>query len=53
MRGKVRERLLKKGDEPYVVFLVYRSTPLSNGYSLAKLLMNRNLRTNVPSSREA
>ena len=27
--------------------------PLSNGYSTAELLMNRKLRTNIPSSREA
>ena len=45
--------LPKKGDEPYLVLLAYRSTPLSNGYSPAELLMNRKLRTNVPSSREA
>ena len=45
--------LLKKGDEPYLALLAYRSTPLSNGYSPAELLMNRKLRTNVPSSRQA
>ena len=45
--------LLKKGDEPHLTLLVYRSTPLSNGYSSAELLMNRELRTNVPSSKEA
>ena len=45
--------LLKKGDEPCLALLAYRSTPLSNGYSPAELLMNRKLRTNVPSSREA
>ena len=45
--------LLKKGDEPYLVLLAYKSTPLSNGHLPAELLMNRKLRTNVPSSREA
>ena len=45
--------LLKKGDEPYLVLLAYRSTPLSNGYSPAELLMHRRLRLNVLSSREA
>ena len=45
--------LLKEGNEPYLVLLVYRSTPLSNVYSPAELLMNRKLRTNVPSSRKA
>ena len=45
--------LIKKGDKPYLALLAYRSTPLSNGYSPAELLMNRKLKTNVPSSREA
>ena len=45
--------LLKKGDEPYLALLAYRSTSLSNGYSPADLQMNRKLRTNVPSSKEA
>ena len=44
--------LLKEWGEPYLVLIVYRSTPLSNGYSPAKLLMNQKLRTNVPCSRE-
>ena len=45
--------LLKKGDEPYLALQAYRSTPLSNRYSSAELLINRKLRTNVPSSRDA
>ena len=45
--------LLKKGDESYLALLAYRSTPLSNGYSPAKVLMNMKLKMNVPSSREA
>ena len=44
--------LLKKDDELYLTLLAYRSTPLSNGYLPAKLLMNRKLRMNVPSSRK-
>ena len=43
--------VLKKSDEPYLVLLAYRSTPLSNGYLRAELLMNGKLRTNVPSSK--
>ena len=50
---KTVNTLLKKGDEPYLVLLAHRSTPLSNGYSPAKLLMNRKLRTNVLGSRKA
>ena len=50
---KTVKDLLKKGDEPYLALLAYRSTPLSNGYLPAEFLMNRKLRTNVPSSREA
>ena len=50
---KTVKALLKKDDEPYLALLAYRSTPLFNGYSPAKFLMNTKLRTNVPSSREA
>ena len=52
-RVKTAKALLKKGDKPYLVLLAYSSTPLSNGYSPAEFLMNRKLRTNVPSFREA
>ena len=44
---------LKKGNEPHLVLLACRSTPLSNEYSPAELLLNRKLRMNMPSSREA
>ena len=44
---KTVKALLKKGDEPYLVLLAYRSTPLSKGYLPTELLMNRKLRTNV------
>lgn len=50
---KTVKRLLKKERDPYLALLAYRSTPLRNGYSPSELLMNRRLRTNVPSSREA
>ena len=42
-----------KGDEPHLLLLAYRSTPLSNRYLPAELLMNKKLRMNVPSSSEA
>ena len=51
--AKTFKALLKKGGEPYLVLVVYRSTPLSNGYFAAELPMNRKLGTNVPSSIEA
>ena len=40
--------LLKKNKDPYLALLVYRSTPLENGYSPAELLMGRQLRSNIP-----
>lgn len=42
------KQMLKKSDDPYLALLMYRSTPLSNGYSPAELLMNRKIKTNVP-----
>lgn len=49
---KTIKDLLKKGGDPYLSLLSYRVTPLSNGYSPSELLMNRRLRSNVPSTRE-
>ena len=46
------KNLLKKEKDPYLALLVYRTTPLKNGYSPAELLMNRKLRTTVPITRE-
>ncbi|UYV84209.1 K02A2.6-like [Cordylochernes scorpioides] len=41
---------LKKGRDPYLSLLGYRTAPLENGYSSAELCMNRKLRTTVPIS---
>ena len=40
--------LLNKNDDPLMALLMYRSTPLENGYSPAELLMGRKLKTKVP-----
>ena len=42
------ENLLKKGGDPYLALLAYRSTPLEIGYSPSELLMSRRLSTTVP-----
>ena len=42
------KNILDKTTDPYLGLLAYRSTPLRNGYSPSELLMNRRLRTTVP-----
>ncbi|KAL5503306.1 hypothetical protein EMCRGX_G010234 [Ephydatia muelleri] len=42
------KNILDKAKDPYLGLLAYRSTPLRNGYSPSELLMNRRLRTTVP-----
>ena len=49
---KTIKGLLRKSGDPYLSLLAYRSTPLENGYSPAQLLMSRNLRTTLPTTRE-
>ena len=46
--AKTIKGLLKKSEDQYETIFAYRSTPLSNGYSPAELLMGRKLRTTVP-----
>ena len=43
--AKTVKELLKKSNEPYLVLLAYRSTPISNGYAPGEILMSRRLRT--------
>ena len=45
---KTVKSMLEKAKDPYMSLLSYRLTPLANGYSPAKLLMNCNLRSTVP-----
>ena len=42
------KNLLKKAKDPYAAILLYRATPLQNGFSPAELLMSRKLQTKVP-----
>ena len=42
------KNILKKEKDKEIALLAYRSTPLSNGYSPAELLMGRRLRNTVP-----
>ena len=45
--------ILKKAADPFLALLNYRTTPLTNGYSPAQLLMGRQLRSNVPTTTAA
>ena len=42
------KNILKKDKDKEIALLAYRSTPLSNGYSPAELLMGRRLHNTVP-----
>ena len=44
---KTLKRLLTKSKDPYETLLAYLTTPLANGYSPAKLIMGRKLRTGI------
>jgi transposase InsO family protein len=42
------KRLWNKSDDPYLSLMIYRATPLENGFTPSELLMNRLLRTTLP-----
>ena len=42
------KKMLKKADDPYAALLLYRATPLENGFSPSELLMGRKLKTKLP-----
>ncbi|CAG7668265.1 unnamed protein product [Allacma fusca] len=44
----VIELAMKKNSDPHLALLIYRSAPLENGYTPFELLMNRLLRTTIP-----
>ena len=45
---KTFKQLLKKNKDPYMALLMYRASPLQNGFSPAELLMGRKLQTKTP-----
>ena len=45
---KTVKQMLEKNDDPYLAMMMYRSTPLENGYSPSELLMRRKIRTTLP-----
>ena len=46
------KNILRKNVNPYLGMLAYRTAPLRNGLTPCELLMNRKLRTTLPTTRE-
>lgn len=42
------KRLWKKTADPHLSLMIYRATPLENGYTPSELLMGRQIRTTLP-----
>lgn len=48
---RLLEKATETGEEPYLAVLNYRASPLENGLPPAEMLMNRKLRTKLPSAK--
>ena len=46
--AKTFKQLLKKNKDPYMALLMYRASPLQNGFSPAELFMGWKLQTKTP-----